>query len=107
MKDFGIKIDKKEEWKKAVGENCLDGYSFGVVEATIKVFGALDLGKTPEDAIKEVNEMGISGFMAGCMAQWVSQFHIRGEEFRIFWNDKYGQKDSSGVINPAILTIKE
>lgn len=106
MENFKLKPELIEEWKKTAGENCLDGYSFGVIEATIKVFGGLDRGLSPEEANKEVYDMGISGFMAGCMAQWVSKYHIRGEEFRVFWNKEWGAGESQGVVNPAIVTFK-
>ena len=53
-------------------------------------------------ADKELDAGGITGFMAGCVAQMVSECHARGEEFRIMWN---GKSKSDGVINPAVVTI--
>lgn len=108
MEDFKIKPELKDEFAKVVGKSCLDPYSFGVVEATIKVISALDKGKTVDEANNEMYGMGISGFMAGCVAEWVSKFHERGDEFRIYWNTKWGVDEAEakgGVVNPAIVTI--
>lgn len=107
---FKIKPELKEEWMKCAGNNCCDGYSFGVVLATIKVFEALDAGKTPKEADESMHGLGISGFMAGCVAGWVSKFHERGEEFRQYWNKEWGVTDEqagpTGVVNPAVLVSK-
>ncbi len=55
---------------------------------------------------------GITGFMAGCVAEMVSVCHIRGEDFRQKWNvdnqiGDEGKKanDSGGIINSALLSI--
>lgn len=100
-------------WLKSVASNQ-DPYGHGVVEATCKVGAALDEGKTPEEAEKACHGLGITGFMAGCMAQWVAHFHPRGEEFRRWWNTRNqigteGDRanESGGVLNPAILNVKE
>lgn len=108
MDEFGIKPDLKEEYIAMMGKNCLDGYSFGVVQAAVSVMGALDQGKTPAEANDAMKGMGISGFMAGCVAEIVSKYHIRGDEFRLFWNEYWGvgeDKANGGVVNPAIVTI--
>jgi len=52
---------------------------------------------------------GITGFMAGCVAQMVSKYHSRGEDFRHKWNKDHGieeDKAKGGVVNPAIMTFK-
>jgi hypothetical protein len=110
MNEFKIKPDKVDAWKKWAGNNSLDGYSFGVVKATVKVMGALDQGKTPKEANEEMYGMGISGFMAGCVAQSIAEFHERGDEFRKFWNKEWGVSEdqaNGGTVNPAILTVKD
>lgn len=71
-----------EAWRDYVKRNTKDFYSAGVVEASIKVMKALSEGKTPEEAEKSIDGVGISGFMIGCMTETVSIFHPRGEEFR-------------------------
>lgn len=110
MTDFKIKPDLKDEWIRAAGNSCCDGYSFGVVQATVAAFGILDSGGTCKEAEDKFGEIGISGYMAGCCAGWISRFHERGEEFRIYWNKQWGvdeDKANGGVVNPAIMTIGE
>lgn len=107
---FGVKPELEEEWKIAVGKNCMNGYSFGVVLATIASFEVLDAGGTAEDAIKiwTTKKLDITGFMAGCAAQWIGHYHRRGDEFRMAWNDRYGvteERAKGGTVNPAIMTM--
>ena len=99
------------EWEKSVMGNQ-DGYGHGVVDATVVVCAALDSGKSCDEARNASYGLGITGFMAGCMAQWVAYFHPRGEEFRRFWNkdNQIGDEgeranDSGGVLNPALLSL--
>ncbi len=110
MESFKIQAHRVEEFKKAMGENCMDSYSFCCVEGTIRVLVALDRGDSAEKAIEAMVGMGLTGFMAGCVSEIVSRFHQRGEEYRIAWNKKYGVDDSQakgGIVNPAIVTIGE
>jgi hypothetical protein len=110
MKD-GEKITTKpgleKEWEEAVAKNQ-DGYGHAVVDVTVKACKYLDEGlscKKAED--KGVKGSGITGFMAGCMAQWITYFHPRGEEFRKYWNKQFGIKeDKKGVVNPAVVTVE-
>jgi len=106
-----VKPGLEAKWAESVGNNQ-DGYGHGVVDATVLVCKGLDEGETPAVAHKRCYGLGITGFMAGCMAQWVSHFHPRGEEFRRWWNKDTqigteGDKanESGGVLNPAILNI--
>ena len=105
-----VKNDKLEEWKEFVENNTKDFYSAGVVEASIKVMKALSEGKTPEQSEKEIYEMGITGFQAGCMARIVVYFHPRGEEFKQYWNRQFLPKEKAdkakGVVNPAVWTLE-
>lgn len=63
-------------------------------------------------ADEEIETDGLTGFMAGCVAQMVSETHSRGEEFRRKWNchcqiSDEGEKanESGGVLNPAVLSL--
>ncbi len=59
------------------------------------------------DADKFLNA-GITGFMAGCVAQMVWKCHSRGEEFRMAWNKAHGvteEKAKDRTVNPACMTI--
>jgi hypothetical protein len=100
------------DWDKAVAANQ-DSYGHGVIEATCLIGAALDAGKSPEEAEKACRGLGITGFMAGCMAEWVAKFHPRGPEFRRWWNIHHqigteGEEANraGGVINPAIMNLK-
>lgn len=104
-----IKKEVLDDWETYVKTNTQDGYSAGVVDASIRVMTALSKGKTPEQADKVTYDLGITGFMAGCMAKAVSHFHPRGEEFRKYWNSRFMSEEevnkTKGVVNPAILTF--
>ncbi len=100
----------ESSWEESVMKNQ-DGYGHGVVDATVAVCKALDEGKSPAEAEKACHGLGITGFMAGCMASWVSHYHPRGDEFRRHWNkevqiDTEGDRanESGGVLNPAVLS---
>ena len=107
-------IIKKEDWKKSV-DNNQDDYSKCCVDVARRVMEILDKENEfdPHAIITQADEDikagGITGFMAGCVAQMVSHCHSRGEEFRKLWNKDVGsvtgQEDSEGVLNPALLTI--
>ena len=109
-----VKQGLEKEWKEAKEKNTKDPYSAGVVKVTEKCCDALDEELKPKAACdKAIGDSGITGFMAGCMAQWVAYFHPRGEEFRKWWNidnsiGDEGEKanEGKGVLNPAILTIE-
>lgn len=115
MKDnekLTVKPGLEEAWEKSVAKNQ-DIYGHGVVEATSLVGAALDDQATsPEQAMKACYDLGLTGFMAGCMAGWIAHFHPRGEEFRRWWNKDNqigteGDKanESGGVLNPALLSV--
>ena len=108
-----IKKGLKKEWEESKTKNK-DPYGNAVVIVTEKVGEALDRGLSPKEAEKEgIKDSGITGFQAGCMAQWISHFHPRGEEFRKWWNLKTQIQDegekankSGGILNPALLNIE-
>ena len=102
-----VEQGKWEEWvnsnKSAYGKACVD--------VARRVMEILDGGKEFEPneiigrASEEIKTGGITGFMAGCVAQMVSVCHSRGEDFRLQWNKHYGQ-EGDGVVNPAIITLE-
>lgn len=101
-----IKKEFEAAYKEYVERNK-DEYGSEVVRVGEIVMCGLDAGLSPEAAMDAgVKGSGITGFMAGCLAQAVSHFHERGEEFRAWWNDQYGVKSDKGVVNPAILNIE-
>ena len=103
-----VKRDVLYEWELYVKRNTQDGYSAAVVDASLKVMKALSDGKTSKKALDLSYELGLTVAMAGFMASTISHFHPRGEEFRKYWNKKFGLKDakSKGVVNPAILIVR-
>ena len=102
-----IKKGKEKEWKKFVKINSKDFYSASVLKATKKVGEALDKDKTPEQAENELHGLGLTGAMAGCIAESIVHFSPRGKEFQGFWNKRCGGTgEEKGTINPAILEIK-
>ena len=110
-------IEKKDDWKKWV-DNNEDPYGAACVKVAQRVMEILDdvekfdTHKIICRADEETKAGGITGFMAGCVAQMVSHCHSRGEEFRRKWNTDNqigheGEKanDGDGVLNPALLVI--
>lgn len=106
MESFKIKPEMTEIWKKTVSENCMDSYSFGVTIAVIKSFEILDDdSKSPKEAQEAWKGLDMTGFMAGCAASIISQIHLRGQEFREYWNKQFGSDSKEGTVNPAIMTV--
>lgn len=110
-------IIDNEKWESWVKNNN-DSYGKCCVDVSREVMRILDNGKDFDthkiicEADANIKAGGITGFMAGCVAQMVSKCHNRGEEFRIKWNKDNGISDegekankSGGVINPALLTV--
>lgn len=102
-----MKLKNEQLWDSYVEKNK-DPYGGCCIRIAQKIMEKLDENK-PFDAsnlISEVDDEGITGFMAGAIASMVSQCHERGDEFRKSWNKDYGVKSESGTVNPAIITIK-
>ncbi len=107
-------IINETEWMDWVKSNN-DPYGKCCVDVACEVMRLLDGGEKfdPHQIIttadNNIEAGGITGFMAGCVAQMVSHYHSRGEEFRKAWNGEVGrhtgQADSDGVLNPAIIHI--
>ena len=106
-----------EEWEEA----NQDPYGKACVDVAREVMRLLDERLEPiaepnrliSDADDSIKAGGITGFMAGCVAQMVSKCHSRGEEFRRAWNHETqlgteGDRanESGGVLNPALLSIE-
>ncbi len=104
-----------EGWKKCEQVNK-DAYGKCCVDIAREVMRLLDDGAqidTPKaagdlisTAEKNIGAAGITGFMAGAIANMVSHLHSRGGEFRVMWNKYFGVDDGEGVVNPAILMIQ-
>ena len=107
-------ITDTENWERCKATNQ-DPYGGTCIKVAQRVMEILDQEEGDFDchelicrADDETKAGGITGFMAGCVANAVSSFHSRGDEFRRRWNKGYGvDDDKKGVVNPAILTINE
>ena len=111
LKDRTVWVEFEKNNKSPYDKACID--------VARRVMEILDEGKEFDthkiicQAAEDVKVGGITGFMAGCVASMVSKCHTRGEEFRHKWNTDQqigneGDKanGSSGVLNPALLTIE-
>ena len=107
MNDFKIKPELLKEWRECVANNSNDSYSFGVMVVVCKSFDVLDAGGTPKEAEEAWKGCDLTGFMAGCAANIISRFHERGDEFRTYWNGKFGVKSATGTVQPAIMELAE
>lgn len=110
-------MKNQKDWDEWVKKND-DPYGKACVDVARGVMKILDNGE-PFDchgiisqANKDTEAGGITGFMAGCVAQMVSHCHDRGENFRRQWNvdnqiqDEGDKANESGeVLNPALLNI--
>lgn len=113
-----LKLKDVKKWNKYVKSNK-SGYGNACIKVARRTMELLDKDPTPLHngyypdihtahglickADKDTNAGGITGFMAGIVAQMIFECHERGNEFRISHN---GQTESKGVVNHAILTIK-
>lgn len=103
-------ITNKEAWQNWQDKNK-DPYGGACVKVAGRVMELLDEVEEfdPHAIICQANDDtigGITGFMAGCVAEMVTVCHSRGEEFRKAWNKYHGvEEDKGGVVNPAIVTI--
>lgn len=109
-------IKDEAGWKRCQ-ENNTDPYGKCCVDVARKVMEILDTEPGEIDPHKlicraddETEAGGITGFMAGAVASIVSGCHSRGDEFRLAWNKSNGvteEKAKGGVVNPAILVMKD
>jgi len=99
---------KEKEWGATRLANTNDPYSAIVIVGVLIVGDALDEGKSPEEADKELTEydLGLTGFQAGAIAQLIHKFHPRGVEYKEWWNNLWSDKPYKNVINPALISLK-
>lgn len=98
----------EEEYAQYVHINSEDDYSKACVDAGEAVGKLLDEGATAEDALKALDGLGLTGYMAFAATKAVAHFHPRGEEIRVAWNKDWGaEKLERGLVNPAIITVEK
>lgn len=105
-----MSIEKLDDWNLAVKINT-DFYGKACVDIARRVMEILDNNEDFDcheiisQAEGDTGIEGITGFQAGCVAQMVIHCHSRGDEFKKKWNTYWGEPDTTGIVNPAILTI--
>jgi len=106
-------IINKEKWDVYVKKNQ-NPYGKAAVDVAKEAMDLLDTDKYEKlDTHKLICDADIkselTGFLAGAVAQMVTECHSRGKEFQKIWNISHGIKKEEaeeGIVNPAILTIK-
>ena len=117
-----MNLKNRALWEEYEDKNK-DPYGGSCVNVARKVMEFMDEPGTIDahDLVHRANhalDAGITGFMAGCVAQMVSRCHERGKEFETSWNKCYGIEEkpeqgnsneppAGGTVNPAILTISK
>jgi hypothetical protein len=104
-----IKPELQQEYDKYVEINSEDEYSKACITAGEAFGNALDEGKTFEEANAAMCEAedGLTGFMASMAVKAVAHFHPRGEEVRVWWNERNGVKSDKGIVNTAVMTFED
>lgn len=84
-------IIKQKEWNKHVelnkdpyGKCCVDVARevMRMIDEPIHIHTPIDTHRIICDAVKNVGEAGITGFMAECIVNMVSRVHSRGKDLR-------------------------
>ncbi|MBI2146746.1 hypothetical protein HYU22_05395 [Candidatus Woesearchaeota archaeon] len=84
-----VRADRWRKWRSYVHRCTGDALSADALEASLRVMKGLSAGNAPEQALESINGMEITYYMAGSMAEAVSYFHPRGEEFKAYCTEKY------------------
>lgn len=111
-------ITDQKLWDEWVKHNK-DPYGSACIKVARRVMELLDEDDTPLHhgyypdlhtahglickADEDTNAGGITGYMAGCVAQMITICHSRGDEFRRSHNHE--DYDGDGVQNHAVITI--
>lgn len=101
--------EKYDSWK-AKNTDPYGAATFEYAEFWAKLMQVeINNGKSVADCAKECEKdlyfLGITGFMYGMAVSILSACWKHGEELRVYHNKEYGH-EGSGVVNPAVLTIK-
>jgi len=103
--DVPVKFDMKEKWDNQIEMNK-DAYGTEIMMCTALSIRLLDDGGTCEETERIWDKRGITGFMAGMVSNLIYLYSERGNEFKSYWNKKFGGTgEEEEVKNPAILII--
>ena len=115
-----LKADLQAEYAAYKANNSHDSYSARVVSYgdawAAAMEAAMSLGASvpecAEQASKDADTDGITGYMYGSAASALSHFWKHGDALRAWHNRQYLDENaaraadkSGGVVNPAIMTI--
>lgn len=106
---------KEKDWEDCQKANSSDPYSNGVIRYAKRWAELMEeeiakgskLNEIAETTSHTADTEGITGFMYGCAVSILSQVWEYGEELRVWHNSEYGVAESDGVVNPAIINIKD
>jgi hypothetical protein len=107
-----MKIKDQQKWDECVRVNK-DPYGEAIVKYAAKWGDLMEIeisnGKVLEEIAKDTShtadEEGITGFMYGCAVQILAECWSHGDDLRRWHNASYGVSNTSGTVNPAIMTI--
>lgn len=113
---MNVHPERMEEFKDYARRNLVaDPYSARIITYAWEWAGHMELALLRGERLEEVAEKyarqadtdGITGFMYGAAVHTLATFWIHGEELRRWHNGQYGVgEETSGTVNPAILTVK-
>lgn len=103
-----VKPELVEEWMQYVDKNTNDAYSCCVAETSLLCLKKLVAGATCNEVEKIYYDKGLTGFMAGATTSILTHFSYRGEEFKNYWNQKFGitEVETQDTVDPAIFTLE-
>ena len=109
-----VKPEKIEEWLQFVDNYSNNSYSAFIVKATISMMEKMEEGISFEKAEQQVykaeqqvynEKLELNNYTKYSIASALSHFSKQGEEYRKYWNKKYGieEADEKGTVNPTVL----
>jgi hypothetical protein len=101
-----------EKWAKWTEKNK-DGYGGAIVAYAERWGRMMQVGIAGGESVAEAasrfqfvaDTEGITGFMHGAAVAMLADCWKHGEQLRKWHNGEYGQPESKGVVNPAVLVI--
>jgi len=102
---------KYDDWKNKNMDDPYGAAIFNYAEAWAnlmesKIAAGEALESIAQQASRDADSEGITGFMYGMAVSVLSQCWEHGEKLRKWHNKDYGKPDCEGVINPAVMIIE-